>query len=104
MIRLRTASWSLEFNRTVERVVDGVKTDKKVDMWFLLDDREIDPETEDLVLISVPHGRQDIARFIARAVWAGQKVIQGLPLGHRMIPDEQPGFEKEEEPIDGVSR
>lgn len=94
MIKLRTASWTLKFNRTVDRTVDGVGRGK-VDMWFVLDDREVDPETEDMVLISVPHGRKDIAEFIARSIMAGQRVIQSLPLGHPQIQDEQPGFEEE---------
>jgi hypothetical protein len=64
-------------------------------MYLLLDDREVDPDTQDLVSIGVPHGRRDIAEFIARSVLAGQRVIQGLPSGSPLIKDEQPGFEEE---------
>jgi hypothetical protein len=93
MIKLRTASWTLKFNRRVERLVGG-KPRGAIDMWFLLDDREVDPETEDMVMISVPQGREDIAQFVARSVMAGQRVIRGLPLGSPLILDEQPGFEE----------
>jgi hypothetical protein len=91
MIKLRTASWSLRLHKTIVNA-----SGEKVDMYTLLDDREIDPETTDIVSIGVPHGRADIAAFIARSIAAGQKVLQTLPLGHQMIPDEQPGFEKVE--------
>lgn len=94
MIKLRTASWSLKLVKTVQ-----TPTGKLVDMYTLLDDREIDPDTEDVVTIGLPVGRADIAKFIARSIVAGQKVLQTLPLGHNLIPDEQPGFEKVDEDV-----
>lgn len=96
MIKLRTASWSLKHVKTV-RTPKG----EHVDMFTLVDEREIDPETADIVSLAVPRGRADIARFIMRSVVAGQKVLQGLPLGHALIPDEQPGFEQPEDQDDG---
>lgn len=87
MIRLRTATWNLKFHRTAERA------GKLVDMYWLLDDREVDPDTADLISLGVPHGRNDIAAFVLRSLQAGQRVLQTMPLGHPLIPDEQPGFE-----------
>lgn len=92
MIRLRTATWSLKFRDTTTTIEDG----RDVDIYWLLDDREVDPDTKDIVSLVVPAGRSDIAEFVARSVLAGQRVIQGLPLGSPMIKDEQPGFGEEE--------
>lgn len=89
MIKLRTATWKLEFFKTLTRE-DG----REVDMYLLLNHEET---PEDIISLSVPVGRQDIAEFVARSVMAGQRVIQGLPLGHPQIKDEQPGFEQQDD-------
>lgn len=88
MIKLRTASWALRFHKTIMNAAN-----KKVDTFTILDERGIDPETEDIVSIGVPHGRADIAMFVMRSIASGQKVLQSLSMGHQLIPDEQPGFE-----------
>lgn len=66
-VHIREMQFAMQFHATMEG-----STGHKVDMYFLW----IGPEPDDgTVTFGVPHGRQDIAKFIFRSVCAGQRVL-----------------------------
>lgn len=75
---LRTMKWNLAFHKTIDRD-DG----SQVDMYLLHDPKD----QSHIVSLGVPHGREDIAVFVARSIRAGQKVLAQLPAGAAFAPD-----------------
>lgn len=70
MIDLRTVEWFCHFHDTLTKG-EG----EKVDMYILTNMAEDGGG----ISLGVPHGRDDIARFIVASCEAGQKMMQADP-------------------------
>ena len=76
---LRSMRWELTHHATIQAPRGSI------DNWLLHDPKG---RPEDIIGLTVPEGRTDIADFVVRCLKAGQALLNDMTPGVRFRPDE----------------